>query len=108
MRAGRGKKKRRDDENGGTACGTIREGERVTKREKLIERMRARPVEAEFNDVKALLEAFGWTHDRTNGSHHTFNKDDERSLTVSTVSGRKVKRYQIDQVCVRLGLDQEP
>lgn len=33
-------------------------------REKLIERIRARPVEADFSDVEALLEMFGWSLDR--------------------------------------------
>ncbi len=80
----------------------------MTKREQLIERLRARPVEADFSDVKALLEDFGWTLRGRGGSHNTFVKAGEGYLVVSTMSGRKVKRYQIDRVCVRLGLDQEP
>ena len=68
----------------------------MTKREKLVERIRARPVEADFADVQTLLEAFGWSLERIRGSHHTFAKDGERSLTISTVNGRKVRRYQID------------
>lgn len=77
----------------------------MTKRDKLIERIRARPVEADFSDVRGLLEAFGWTHERIRGSHHTFAKDGERSLTISTVGGRTVRRYQLEQVCKRLELD---
>ncbi len=79
----------------------------MTKREKLIERIRARPVEADFSDVKALLEMFGWALKRTKGSHHTFRKDGERSLTISTVHGRTVMGYQLEQICFRLGLDGE-
>lgn len=77
----------------------------MTKRDKLIARMRARPVEADFSDVKALLELFGWSLDRSKGSHHTFNKDGEDSFTVSTVNGRRVRQYQLDDICKRLELD---
>lgn len=77
----------------------------MTKREKLIERIRARPAEADFRDVKALLELFGWTLDRSRGSHHTFTKEGEPSIAVSTISGRTVKQYLLRQVCNRLGLD---
>lgn len=77
----------------------------MTKREKLIERVRARPVEADFSDVKALLEMFGWSLDQSKGSHHTFNKDGEDSFTVSTVSGRRVKKHILKQICDRLELD---
>lgn len=74
----------------------------MARRDKLIERIRARPVEADFSDVKALLELFGWTLMRTKGSHHTFRRDGERSITVSTVHGRTVLNYQLDQICDRL------
>jgi len=76
----------------------------VTKREKLIERIRARPAEADFRDVKALLEMFGWTH-QGKGQHDRFTKDRELPISIPTVSGRKVKRYMIEQICDRLGLD---
>ncbi len=77
----------------------------MTQREKLIERIRARPPEAEFEDVRLLLEAFGWTLRRERGSHVTFKKTGQRSITVSKVGGRKVKRVYLDQICERLGLD---
>ena len=77
----------------------------MTKREKLIARIRARSADADFSDVKALLEMFGWTLDRSSGSHHTFTKDGEPSITVSTISGRTVKQYILKQICDRLGLD---
>ncbi len=73
--------------------------------DKLIAKIKARPSEADFVDVRALLEAFGWTERNGKGSHWVFAKEGERSLTVPTISGRKVKRYILDQIIERLGLD---
>lgn len=77
----------------------------MSKYDKLIERVRRRPVEADFADVQALLELFGWSLNRTKGSHHVFVKPGELPFTISTVNGRRVKRYHLDQICNRLGLD---
>lgn len=74
--------------------------------EKLIERIRRRPPEARFSDVRRLLIAFGWAEDRSSGSHVVFVKAGERSISVPK-SGEKVKRVYLDQLCVRLGLDDE-
>jgi hypothetical protein len=46
----------------------------MTRRDKLIAKIRAQPVEAEFADVRAVLEFFGWTEGRSSGSHHAFIK----------------------------------
>jgi len=73
--------------------------------DKLIERIKRRPPQADFDDVRALLEAFGWTLERTTGSHANFTKPGERTQTVPLVKGRKVKRYILDQIIERLGLD---
>lgn len=58
-----------------------------------------------FEGVRAVLEAHGWTRARQEGSHATFTKPGQRSPTVSLSNG-KVKRYLVDQVCDRLGLDE--
>lgn len=75
------------------------------RRDKLIARIRARPPEADFGDVQAVLEYFGWTLDRESGSHATFTKRGEFPLTVPKVGGRKVKRTYLTILCERLGLD---
>ncbi len=77
----------------------------MTRRDKLIERIRARPPEADFNDVRRLLEAFGWVLDREKGSHAMFTKPGERTITVPRIGGRKVKRTYLDIIIDRLGLD---
>ena len=46
----------------------------MTQQQKLIERIVARPHEADFNDVRRLLEIFGWAQARQRGSHVTFAK----------------------------------
>jgi len=78
----------------------------VTKRDKLIERIVSRPSLASFQDVRAVLEMYGWEHASTKGSHARFRKDGERSITVPIKHGN-VKRVYLDQICDRLGLDTE-
>lgn len=77
----------------------------MTRREKLIAKIRARPSEARFADVQALLEDFGWRLDRERGSHAIFEKAGERSIAVPKAGGRMVKGIYLDQLCDRLGLD---
>ncbi len=77
----------------------------MTRRDKLVEKIRRRPPEADFNDVRRLLEAFDWTFDRQVGSHTFFVKPNEHTISVPLVSGRKVKRRYLDEICELLGLD---
>ena len=81
-------------------------GKAVTQFDRLIQRIRARPPEARFNDVCRLLEAYGWTLKRQTGSHAQFTKPGERTQSVPLVRGRTVKRYILDQIIDRLGLDE--
>ena len=76
----------------------------MTKRDKLIERIRRRPPSAAFSDVRNLLEDFGWTLARTTGSHATFTKPGEYPIVV-TVHDKRVKRGYLNDICARLGLD---
>ena len=48
---------------------------------------------------------FDWKVARQTGSHVLFVKRGERTISVPLVSGRKVKRTYLDQICERLGLD---
>ena len=81
-------------------------GKAVSQLDKLIERIRARPPEASFSDVRRLLESYGWVLKGRKGSHAHFTKPGERTRTVPLVSGRSVKRYILDQIIERLGLDE--
>lgn len=77
----------------------------MTQLEKLIERIRARPPKARFNDVQVLLEASGWRIRREQGSHVIFIKPNELPIVVAKEGGRWVKRVYLNDVCERLGLD---
>ena len=78
----------------------------MTQLDKLIKRICARPPEASFNDVRRLLEAYGWVLKRQKGSHFHFTRPGEGTQTVPLVRGRSVKRYILDQIIERLGLDE--
>jgi predicted RNA binding protein YcfA (HicA-like mRNA interferase family) len=75
------------------------------KLEKLIERIKARPPQADFADVEKLLEEYGYRKRRQIGSHVSFKKAGRQTITVPLVSGRKVKRVYLDKLCELLGLD---
>ncbi|MBA2289165.1 MAG: type II toxin-antitoxin system HicA family toxin [Chloroflexia bacterium] len=60
---------------------------RITNRDKLVERIRSMPSDARFRDVQSLLEAYGWTHASTKGSHARFTKSGHRSWTVPVHKG---------------------
>lgn len=77
----------------------------MTKHAKVVARIRARPPEADFDDVRTLLRINDWTEDRQEGSHVTFVKPGELPLTIPTIKGRKVKRFYLRVLCERLGLD---
>jgi predicted RNA binding protein YcfA (HicA-like mRNA interferase family) len=87
-------------------CAVPYNGKAVTQLDKLIQRIRARPPEASFSDVRRLLESYGWVLKRQTGSHAYFTKPGERTQTVPLVRGRTVKRYILDQIIDRLGLDE--
>ena len=78
----------------------------MTQLDRLIQRIRARPPEARFSDVRRIIEAYGWVLNRQSGSHAQFTKSGERTQSVPLVRGRYVKRYNLDQIIDRLGLDE--
>ncbi len=78
----------------------------MARRDKLVARLRARPAQAAYSDVKKLLEMYGYREVGRDGSHVNFKKPGARGLIVTVVSGRWVLRYKIDEVCERLGLDE--
>ena len=77
----------------------------MTQFDRLVARILARPPEAEFRDVRRLLEAYGWDLDRVRGSHAQFTKPGERTLSVPMVRGRRVKRVYLSLIIKRLELD---
>jgi predicted RNA binding protein YcfA (HicA-like mRNA interferase family) len=75
----------------------------VTKRDKLVALVQARPATASYRDVEKLLTEFGWTLRGVKGSHHSWKKPGEHTLTI-TVHDRNVVREALTDICDRLGL----
>ena len=79
--------------------------------DKLLERLRRRPPDADFDDLRRLLAHFGWHESPHHGkgtSHVSFTKPGTPGrITIPTVRGRKVKREYIDIVLETLGLAKE-
>jgi predicted RNA binding protein YcfA (HicA-like mRNA interferase family) len=76
----------------------------VGKLEKLIEQFLRQPPEVRFSDVCYLLEAFGYTEQRSKGSHHTFSNLDGKTIVIPKVSGQKVKRVYVKRIIELLEL----
>jgi len=77
----------------------------VCRRDKLVLQIRARPPQADFNDVRLLLESLGWTFARQKGSHATFVQPGAHPITVP-IHNKKVGRVYLDRICEQLGLDE--
>lgn len=77
----------------------------MSQDEKLVERIKARPPEADFDDVGKLLEIRGWSRKRQRGSHVAFKKGKgDGTITFPLVKGKKVKRAYLDRIIEKLGL----
>jgi predicted RNA binding protein YcfA (HicA-like mRNA interferase family) len=77
----------------------------MSRDEKLIERLKTRPPQADFADVQRVLELKGRRLMHRKGSHVGFKKGEgEGTIVVPLVSGRTVKRAYLDQLIERLEL----
>lgn len=70
----------------------------MSKFEKLIDYLRSKPTELSFEDVRRILENFGFMEVRVSGSHHIFKHKDGQMVTIPTKSGRKVKRVYLQKI----------
>jgi predicted RNA binding protein YcfA (HicA-like mRNA interferase family) len=68
------------------------------KLEKLIELFLRQPPEVRFTEVCYLLEAFGYTEQRSKGSHHTFSHPNGKTIVIPKVGGNKVKRVYVKRI----------
>ncbi len=77
----------------------------MTKRDKLVQRFLSEPPEIDLEDVRNLLEMFGYTERKGSASsHHSFVSSGKDRITVATVSGRMVKRTYIRLIIRALDL----
>lgn len=78
----------------------------MSRDEKLIAKIRARPVEADYRDVKRLLESFGWVGRQDSSSHVIYRSPAGQKWSVPLKGGKKVKQKYLAQLCELLGLDE--
>ena len=76
------------------------------KLEKLVEQFLNKPPEVRFEDVRYLLEAFGFEEKRSKGSHHSFRDSQGRKITVPNKGGQKVKGVYVKQIVELLNLEE--
>ena len=55
----------------------------MSKRDKLLERIRRNPKDVTFKDLDQLLQAFGYELVRTRGSHSAYHRPGAPALTVA-------------------------
>jgi predicted RNA binding protein YcfA (HicA-like mRNA interferase family) len=61
------------------------------KLDKLIQQFLNYPPEVRFEDVRYLLEAFGFVEIRSKGSHHSFRNEIGQKVVIPKKGGQKVK-----------------
>jgi len=59
----------------------------------------------DFEDVRRVLEAFGWHMRKATKHTAVFSKEGERGITVPTRHGRRVSWEYLDQIRKILRLD---
>jgi predicted RNA binding protein YcfA (HicA-like mRNA interferase family) len=74
------------------------------KLDKLIQQFLNYPPEVRFEDVRYLLEAFGFVEIRSKGSHHSFRNEIGQKVVIPKKSGQKVKGIYVKLVVDLLGL----
>ncbi|ASC71106.1 hypothetical protein XM38_020560 [Halomicronema hongdechloris C2206] len=69
----------------------------MSKRQKLLQQVLNNPKNVSFKDMMRLIEAFGFTLARVNGSHHIFTHPNVPELVNIQNHKGKAKPYQIRQ-----------
>jgi predicted RNA binding protein YcfA (HicA-like mRNA interferase family) len=79
---------------------------RMSKKEKLVERLLRKPVDMRFEEVTLILEHFGFVLDKKNqkGSHFVFFKG-EQQITIPA-HNHMVKRTYLQKIIETLGLEE--
>ena len=69
---------------------------RMSRREKLLEKMRANPGDVRFSEVEALLRHEGFVLFNSRGSHRAYHRADGRLLTVVRPHGGRKTCHPVD------------
>jgi predicted RNA binding protein YcfA (HicA-like mRNA interferase family) len=68
----------------------------MTKASKLYDQLLANPgTIISFRDFERLLEAFGWMHKRTKGSHRQYLHPHVPTVLTINPDGKSAHRYQV-------------
>lgn len=67
----------------------------MSKKQKLLRQILNNPKNVSFKNLTTLIEAFGFTLSRINGSHHIFTHPDiSEAVNIQNVKGN-AKPYQV-------------
>jgi len=72
---------------------------------KLIQKLVYEPNNVDINDVRRLLEYFGYTEKKKPGSERVFHKKGSNPIIVPTVKGRHVKAFYVKRIVKILELE---
>lgn len=78
----------------------------MSKKEKLIQRLKSRPKDFTFEEMQTLLEMLGYTMDnkgKTSGSRVKFTKDNDIVILHKPHPGNIIPEYQVKQLIKELG-----
>ncbi len=70
----------------------------MSKRKKLLDKLRNNPRAARFEDLQTVLTHSGFVLARIAGSHFIYRHMDGRMCNIQRASDGGAKRYQIEQV----------
>lgn len=76
------------------------------KTAKLVKLFLSKPINVRFEEVRALLNAFGFEEVRSKGSHHIFRNSEGRTQVVPKKGGQKVKRAYVGEIVDLLNLEE--
>jgi len=68
----------------------------MSRREKLLGKMRSSPGDIRFSEVEALLQYEGFVLFNARGSHRTYHRDDDRILTIVRPHGGRKTCHPAD------------
>ena len=77
----------------------------MSKLDKLIKKFLSKPPEISFEDVRYVLESFGYGEVCSRGSHHAFENEEGEVIIIPKKGGKKVKRTYIEAVVKLLNLE---
>jgi predicted RNA binding protein YcfA (HicA-like mRNA interferase family) len=77
----------------------------MSKLTKLILSFLTSPPEVRFEDVRDVLEAFGFQEVRSRGSHHIFENEIGEVIVIPKKGGQKVKRFYVQRIVELLELE---